>query len=184
MGLQKNISSFGLRPGRLDDATHAQMTIAYEHHEVHEGAAFFAGSHSLNIGAAPVHISFTTPAASGPRIHMALDAYAAGAATLLITEAPTGGLTGGTALTAFNRRRDSTRTSAITNLKYGATDPLGGTIFPTFDLGSGTGPKFVSGGRDVSEMVLKPGVQYSYQLTGGAVAGNMLLRWYEHTDRN
>jgi hypothetical protein len=186
MALQKKkIEGGGGRVPLIDPSTHYAIVLDSEHHEVHDGAAYKLGARSSDISATPVHLSFTTPDSIELQ-HLVADAYAVDAALLTITEAPTGGVTGGTAVTPINRRRDSTNTSGITGALSGATAPTGGTVFPVEDLGAAAfGPGGIPGAsRDAREWVLKPDTLYSFRLTGASGVGNLTLRWYEHSDKD
>lgn len=169
----------------LDASSHQQVVIQSEHHEIHNGGAYKMSARSTNISTTPAHISFTTPNTSS-RLHLVPDVYAVDAAVFTITEGPTGGVTGGSAATPINRRRDSLQTSAIINPLSGASAPTGGTVIEVDDLGSSS---FLPGGvpgntREAAEWVLKPNTPYSFRLTGASGVGNITLRWYEHGDRN
>jgi len=186
MALQKKkIEGGGSRVPVIDPSTHYAIVLDSEHHEVHDGEAYKLGARSSDISATPVHLSFTTPD-SAVRVHLVADAYAVDAAMLTITEAPTGGVTGGTAATPINRRRDSANVSGVTGALSGAAAPTGGTAFPVEDFGAVTPePGGIPGSpRDAREWVLKPDTLYSFRLTGASGIGNLTLRWYEHSDKD
>jgi len=181
---KKRIEGGGGRRPLIDSSTHYEVVLEGEHHKIHDGDAYKLMARSTDISTTPVHLSFTTPD-SAARMHMVVQAYAVDEATLIITEAPTGGVTGGSTATPINRRRDSSNASGATGALSGATAPTGGTVLQAEDIG---GPKPGLGGtpgasREATEWVLKPDTLYSFRLAGASGVGNITLRWYEHADR-
>lgn len=176
----------GKRVPLMDSSSHSQLVIESPHHHVHDELAYKLSGKSSDLSTTPVHLSFTTPNTS-VRFHMLAKASAGGAATFTITEGPTGGVTGGSAATPLNRRRDSANTSAGTNFLTGATAPTGGTVLddPDFGIAGGFFTASQAGeSRDEAEWVLKPNTTYSFRLTSAtAVAGSVKLSWYEHPDK-
>ena len=105
-----------------DPSTHGLVTVTHPVHSVHEGVSFLCGDSTDDLGGEAgdqLQLVFTT-ADVEERAHFVYAAYGAGAYYLTFMEAPTGGGTGGSAVTIFNRRRDSTNTpvAGIINKRF------------------------------------------------------------------
>ena len=169
-----------------DRSTQSMKSIDYAHHEVHGGSSYQANISNTNINGTPLRIKFEVPAQE-KRIHMLAFGVSSGESTFTITENPTGGASGGSSLTAMNKRRDSSNTSSAT-LTQGVTAPTGGTVLTT-ELHGFDKDKISGETRDTAEWILgKTGSAetYVFELESGTadVVGNLLLVWYEHTDKN
>lgn len=175
-----------LRVPRLDKSSHAHQTISTAHQESHAGHKFVASARTTDLSANPLHFVFTTPD-SDHRMHLVIRAYSAGAAVMRFVEGPSGGVSGGSAVTPINRRRDSALTSGTTGFTQGATAPTGGMTLDEIDSGvDALGPGGSGGSEeDRDEWILDRNTQYSVLFTSSeAVTGNLRLDWYEHADRN
>lgn len=170
----------------MDSSSHSQLVLDSPHHHVHDALAYKLKAKSSDLSTTPVHLSFTTPNTT-TRFHMLAEAAAGGAANFSIVEGPSGGVTGGSAATPLNRRRDSSNVSSGSNFLTGATAPTGGTTLEDEDFGI-TGGFFTASqagaARDEEEWVLKPNTTYSFRLTAAtAIEGSIKLSWYEHPDK-
>jgi len=191
---------------RVDGITGAAITIAYVHHEIHEGEAFTAG-YSVTTAATDDHrtaivLTVPTTAAEG-RVHMTATFSATDPAEVFILEAPAFvDFTQGTTGPVLNRFRGSTNTSGVLDteavpaanavetwteaqLAAGTFLGVGDELFHQL-LGGGGGP-FAAGGtsRGQQEFVLEPAHTYIFYVQNiGANANThaITLAWYEHVD--
>jgi len=165
------------RLAEFDNKFKSLLALDPPHHEVHEGRAFRVHLTTSNLSANPLTISLTAPA-SGAKVHLEYHADSHDTGTFTFKEGVS--TSGGSSLTAFNRARDSSNTTQVTNLLQGATI-TGGTVLDQANWGK----KEQGGGesRAENEWVLAPGETYSFELTGTVnTPGNIRLDWYEHTD--
>lgn len=174
-------------PAELDNSTNTIQTIDYAHHEIHAGSHFKSGFGSitqvLDIDDT-VTLLFVTPNTTKWG-HWTLTAQATAFAKIELFEGTTTS-SNGTAVTRWNRNRNSATTSVITAF-HTPTVTADGTKFSTKFIG-GTGFKSDIGGetRGSSEIMLKQDTKYL--IRGTALADNMSIQiggdWYEHTDKN
>lgn len=173
----------------VDDMTNIAVGIDSAHHEVHEGSSFVTSYTDLDMGNGHwMGIGFTTPQGA-KKLHMVVQWISVGIAHAEILEGCV--LTSGTASIAFNRNRESTKTSIIAdslkvyNSEVGTDDIVGGTtIHETYaftDRKAGS-----EGGRDVEEIILAPGTTYGFKVMSDAISGKatITLHYYEHTDKD
>lgn len=173
-------------PVKLDGSTQNIQIVSHAHAEVHGGDMYTAVIIDDNINSNPLRIKMEIPD-QAKRIHMQVFGVSSGESTFTITEDPTGGATGGSSLTAINKRRDSSNTT-LTTLTQGVTAPTGGTVL-TIERHGFDKDKISGESRDTTEWILgKTGAAstYIFELESGTsdVVGNLLLIWYEHTDKN
>ncbi len=180
-----NCAPVVLATDQIDDITEGVVTIDFPHHEIHEGDSYRADYTDTAMGNTEyIGIAFTTPTATTARMHAFAMFSSKASAHLDIIRSPS--ISGGTALTAFNRAEFSTNTSAAANIKsYDSTagDAItGGTII--HDLYAFAGKQSGNEKRDDEEIVLKPNTVYGYKLIADEAsnAGQVLLNWYEHAD--
>lgn len=169
----------------FDATTGAALAIDTIHHEVHEGEMFHCSHTGASVSnAASVDVLLVTGAAV--ETHATWEIFAGGQVTIYLYEAPT--VTEGnegTALTAYNMKRDSDNTPDA--LLYhtptvgatGSTALVNGRILP-----GGTNPTTRVGGgiRSGAEWILAPDTLYLLRVTntsGGTIAINLVLEWYE-----
>jgi hypothetical protein len=180
------ISSSVVRPLQLDDSTHAQTTIAYEHHEVHGGSSFTVAD-TVACNATTVKWLITTPDTT-KYAHLIFTLTSTGEATFLVTEGAD--RTDGTALTPINRRRVGTPTAATVTVKRGATGGTTDGATTLFTMRNGitnVAGKNIEGStaRATNEWILKPNTKYVVSITTYAdVYATMVLDWYEHQDKD
>ena len=171
---------------KIDDSTYAIATIDYAHHEVHAGSYYEASDTTADIGgettpADAIQLTWTTPATK--EIHMTIHASCTAAAVYTFTEAWTGGAGGGAAVVAYNRNRNSNKTSGMTIAKENTAVVTGGTVLESYTITTG---KFDAGeARSSQEWVLKKSTLYAVALfLDGAGVASIQLSWYEHTNKS
>lgn len=178
-----------------DASTEAMTCIDYVHHEVHEGNAFVYNEVDESmLDDAVVMIVFRTPA-TGKKIHFFWDVNWKAAGHIQLFEGPTWTQGSGTQRPIFNRNRASGNNSVILEDTTGAFLPTMNVISKPALFAGGTviraeyvfSDKKIGGqSRDDNEMILAPDTQYGFICTAdaGTNAVNILLSWYEHTDKN
>jgi len=192
------------RTVRLDPSTHAMVGIDYAHHEIHGGSAYIlnATQTTANSDDNLTAVTITTPNTT-KWLHMFAMASATGAAWFRIYEAVTiASNTGTSLLTAYNKNRNSSNTSAIIETKSnpdttgsaifwdetdaaGANLTLGTTIIHEEQIAAGRSSYAQS--RNVGELILKQNTNYAFVLENEGASANIhhiILDWYEHTDKN
>ncbi len=171
----------------IDEATRAVNFIDYAHHEVHGGSSYHVTYSVASLGAMTspddtIQLHFTTPNTT-KWLHMIVHARSGGESNYVITEAPTGGMTSPTGtLTAYNKNRNSSKTSGITVSYDGALATGGAEIHNEY---IGQGNKASAGeSRGTQEFVLKQNTAYAIKMTDTtAITATLILDWYEHTDK-
>ncbi len=182
-----NCAPVVLATDQIDDITEAVTIVEFPHHEAHEGDAYMA--HTVDIAMANndyIGIVFTTPTSTTARMHMLASFSSKAMVHLDIIRGPS--ISGGTALTAFNRAEFSTNTSAAANMKsYDSTagDAITGgtTIHPIYAF---AGKQAGNERREDDEIILKSNTVYGFKLIADEAsnAGEIQLSWYEHADSN
>ena len=176
-----------VKPARIDASTEANLSIDYSHHEAHDGNSYRWCGSSSDIDTTPVIVKIDVPA-QATRIHLVILYAASGESVFTMTENPTGGATGGTVQTAWNRRRDAGENSTVT-VTSGVTTPTGGNaLIPGLQSGAGNN-RVAAEERDEGEWILGAtgtAETYVFELTSSInnIVGQITLIWYEHTDRN
>jgi len=178
-----------------DKSTDGLVTIAYEHHEIHEGSSFTCHyiQTTTDIADRSV-IAFTTPAAT--EIHMIVHGASTAASNLIILEGATGTAASAVDLTVYNRNRNSSATSELTSIDATAgavsyytlttdTGISGGTEIYNEYIGAGkTGQATAGASRGANEWILKNSTVYDIELKAVDAndnVQNLELVWYEHT---
>ena len=168
------------QPLRLDKSTNTIQNIEYEHHEIHSGSSFTACYKAELGNGASADLLVVTPNTTS-WAHMIYKIDVEAEADITVYEAPTA--TPGTAITAYNRNRNSA-TAATTTVTHTPTEITEGTtIISSAHIGSG---RDVGGGsRGTHEFVLKQNTKYLYRVTNATTTNNYVsikLDWYEHTN--
>lgn len=175
-----------LRGLAFDTTTGGLVTLETIHHEVHEGEMFHTGYTNSNLANGNnVDMLFVTGAKEA---HATWEVFAGGQVTVTLYEAPTvAGGSEGTALTVYNMKRASL--NAPVSAAYhtptvgatGTTTLVNGRILP----GGNSPTTRVGGGiKSGAEWILKPSTKYLLRAnnsSGGAIACNVVLEWYEET---
>ena len=189
---------------RLDASTEAAIIIEYEHHEVHDGSMFTAqyGNDVTNIGEMTC-IGFNVLATT-KWPHMVIHGSSSAVAVFSLYENTSIDVNEGTDLTIWNRNRNSATVSTLLSIEspavagnltsYNEAQAVGANITITTELhreqiGSAGNVQSASGGqtRGQAEWVLDQGGQYAVCITSETADDshhNLILDWYEHTDRN
>lgn len=152
-------NALNVQIGPGDPISNIPVVMDFEHHQVHEGETYRAQSTHAALGTTTVKFSITVPAGKYPHMIVACDVYNGAAKVLLYAEATA---TGGTAVTAYNRERNSLNIPGTT-IKAGVTS-TDGSLIETFYVAAGIRTSGV--GRSVSEWVLKAGATYRVDVTG------------------
>lgn len=205
--LMKNVWDGEYYDFEVDPITHGLHVIESEHHQLHEGYAFFA-YYTITTAATDGHRSGllikTPPTTENTnRVHVVVAFSASTAANFSICEAPTIAANVGTHTgEIINRYRGSSKVSGCFN---NATTPERGyfttltqaqlaadltwalgTVLRTEPLRVGDSPKPAGGaGRGSTEYILKPDTQYVFLLTNTTASANthfILADWYEHRE--
>lgn len=148
----------------------AALVIDVDHHEIHCGDSYMATrSVDLGNGAADT-IILNVPNESIRRYHMVLAVTSELECNLDIYEGATT-VADGTALTQYNRDRNSANTTGITTFHTPNT-PAGGTLIETRHWGSGKS----SGGetRGQQEIILKNNTKYRLVATNSTTSSNYI----------
>jgi hypothetical protein len=206
LGAIENITpktvSDGFRHITIDPATHTIQTIDYSHHEIHSGS-----SYTVSVGQMVsdtndrTAIGFTTGNTT-KWAHMVITAAAGAASWLYVREAATIANTQGADVTCYNRDRNSSKTSLMKGTSTGTAVAGKVTYFAEADQADYTengtliyqemlasGSKSKSGGtsRGTSELILKQNTAYLIYLkalNADDNVQNIVLDWYEHTNRD
>ena len=157
------------------------ITVAVNHHRLHEGAAFFIYENIFNgsqlLDNASINIVIAS--ASGVPMHMTIGAFCGGDAELYLYEGTTA--TGGTNKVAQNRNRTSLKTSSTAALLDPTISVLGTELFAEL-LPGGVKKAAAGGGAEALEYILAPLTNYLIRMTnisGASQNATLTLEWYE-----
>ena len=180
------ISNSVARAIRIDAVTHAIETIAYPHHEVHEGEHYYIEGYATLADAAELRVKLVTPDTTKWG-HFAWSISSSGILTTEFYEGASGGMAGGSGITPLNNNRNSGNTSAIVITSGVAVATSDGSLISSAKWGSGD--KFAaSGGGDNrdDEIILKQDTIYLRKFISGAADNIVQFRagWYEHASKN
>jgi hypothetical protein len=182
-----NVTTWGNRALiQQDAATHAIMTVDYEHHEVHSGSHYTFTMDSTVGDSDTLGFLIVTPNTT-KWAHMVIEVDGALDTRFDLFESSTH--TTGGERTAYNNNRNSanTNTTTIHNWTRGVSD--GTNIFRShFGIDSGVGAGRVTGGggtRGATEWILKQNTKYFAAIISATAANVVSLKftWYEHTDK-
>ena len=171
-----------------DSNTDSLVFVDFAHHQIHDGDTWHVEDTSANIGAETgdlLTIQFTTPASSIGLVHTIFEGFAGAAYTFDLREAQTGGGGSGSAITAYNRRRDDTGSHGMSFLKDSAVG-TGGTVLFTKYFGAGVGSGQHGGlQREISEWVLLAETLYQVRVySANAVAAYVSMDFYLNIDKH
>jgi len=186
-GLNTNAMMFGrvsdtvVKGVRVDASTESQITISYEHHELHSGTHFTFCKYS-DVGLdGTLEIVVTTPDTTKWG-HWTFVIDVTQTTVIDIYEGSTN-IVGETSITPINNNRNHINTSTATIIS-GPTSITAGTLLPlSKKLGANKTGGFDSRDR---EIILKQGMSYLLRATSKAASNtiNFCANFYEHTDRN
>ena len=179
---------------RIDTSTRAFNTIDYAHHEIHAGSSFTIDHYAESKNDGQTINVYMKTANTAKWLHMFMNWSSGGAAFTRIYEGPTiTANTGTNGVAIFNRNRNSTNTSGVSdNAASPAANKIGtdvtktanGTIIYTEYAGAAKAQgAFVRAER---EFVLKSNTVYLFEVESDAagITLNFDLTWYEHTDQD
>lgn len=168
-------NALNVQIGPGDPISNIPVTMEFGHHQVHEGETYRAQNAQASLGTNTVKYRITVPS-GGPSPHMVItvDVYNGSAKAVLYAEAS---FTGGSAVTPYNRNRNSTNTPTTT-VTSGVTS-TDGTAIETFYVGAGS--KVAGTGRSDSEWILKTNRKYRLDVTGLGAGTEAIIGfgWYE-----
>ena len=189
---------------QVDEATEALMTIAFEHHEIHEGDSFTMHFENdvTNIGEMTV-IAFSLPDTTQWAHCVGVAESILDASTYMIVEAPSIDQDEGTDLVVYNRNRNSSETfigisiEAAPNAKatsFNETQAASANITTTIQLlnetiGQTGNVLSRAGGtsRAQNEFIFDQGGEYAYILTATTAndtTHSISVNCYQHTNNN
>jgi hypothetical protein len=166
----------------IDAETGCRPQITEHHYLIHRGQAFHAQFNSASVASSSTcTIQITTPASTVSEIHAYFGVSTNGPVKVELYEAPT--VSGGAAITAYNRNRNSDVTATAT-LKSDPTIATEGTVLLSVGRTGSTGAGQTKTGGDNAETFeweLATGTTYIYKVTAGAAATaiNAGVDWYE-----
>lgn len=165
----------------LDKLSGDLEVIQHSHSELHEGNVYSASVTTSNLGGETgdiIQIHFTTGNGS-KRCHMTTKGQSSGGSLFTFSEAPTGGLVGGTAFTPLNHKRESANTSELTNMKTNGSRATGGTQLINEYIGQNIVNQGIST-RVEAEWLLKPNTSYAITIYDTSnVTASISINWYE-----
>jgi len=163
--------------GTLTSITNEVVTIDYSHEKIHDSLFFHAGRYFGTIDDGGT--AYISLAAGTVTPHVTWAISCGGNTEATFTEGGT--ITGGTAVTVFNRARDNAG-SCLSTVNHSGT-LTGGTIFYDVLIAGGQGPKPAGGQtRDNNEWILKKSKTTTLKLvnvSGAAYACSIGMDWYE-----
>jgi len=165
---------------KTDRMTNAVITIDYSHHEIHGGSHFKAGFQDSAMNTSEtIEIMFVTPDTT-KHAHWSLTAQSSGAATVEVYEGGTA--TGGTAVTIWNRNRNSDNTAGVTVFHTPSITADGTKMATKWIGGSGFRTDVSGEHRGDSEFILKQNTKYIVRATANADGIEVAIGgdWYEH----
>lgn len=167
-----------------DTSTKAVMIIDYPHHEIHSGSHFFY-TDCLTIGNGTTQDYLLTTPNTTKWSHLSFQFSGSAITALDMYEASD--KTGTTLQTIFNNNRNSANTSVNTLHKGTSGGTTDGTKIWCHKAGSSTGSASATGAssEQSSEIILKQNTKYLLRITSGTTDNlvNLLLNWYEHTNK-
>lgn len=167
-----------------DLVTESINVVNYPHHEIHAGNAFEATDYDGDVDiAGPKYWSIVTPNTT-KWAHFTFFLFAEAGGTVEFFETPTTP-SGGSALTAYNRNRNSATTSGLT-IRYNRSVVADGTRIGLGRTGTSGNPAKATGGsvETRGEIILKQNTEYIIKYTTDADNNKvwLVLDWYEHTN--
>jgi hypothetical protein len=146
----------------------------------------FYASHKASIASGgTLKFTFTTPADKYIHFRPSFIAASGDKLTMTMTEVPTS-ISGGTAITAYNRNRVCTILPTVT-IKQGVTLTESAIVVDATYLGGGTGvgqARSGAEGGEANEIVMKLNTIYSITLLNESAAANVAflkMLWYEES---
>ena len=163
----------------VDIASKGLKTITVPHSRIHGGVSYFHDSF-IDLGAGASRQFILAVPDTATRIHFLSQTDFESESSVTFTEGVSTDADG-TAITEFNRDRNSSNTAEMV-LTHTPTNPAGGTVLSNSRKGSGK----QTGGtqRGVFELILKQNTKYLINITNHAATASLtswLFGWYEVT---
>lgn len=162
----------------IDNNSQALITIASDHHEIHEGHSFVIHDFADVTGAGTTFdIRIVTPDTT-TLAHMGFNFSSGDEFTYALYEGAT--LSGGTAFTPHNADRNSAQTSVLTITSSPTVTAVGTHLI---SWKTGTGNKTGGLGASRNEMLMKRNTTYLLRITrvpAGTGWAEYSMNWYEH----
>lgn len=164
--------------------THVPINIDFFHHQIHRGGAFVVTDVDASVDiASPKYWRITTPASNYAHFEVFIWADAPGLAEVFENPTEDDPVVAGTALTAYNRNRNSSKNASI-NFKYDPVFAADGTKINHARIGTAAViPILSAGGQTGSrkEIILKTNEDYVVKFTpdGDGTACWIQFDWYE-----
>ncbi len=152
-------------------------TIDTAHHRIHQGKSFTVSHKADILNGATFDFLIVTPNTS-TRAHMTVELDVEAETDMLIYEAVTA--TAGTALTAYNRDRNSSTAATVVITHTPSAITEGTTIIRTHHIGNGK--SYGGADRTAHEFILKQNAKYLFRLTNATSSNNYMsvkFDWYE-----
>jgi len=170
----------------VDGVANAIQTIDYEHHETHDGNAYFAVRSGTVDTGGTVEVRIQTPDTT-KWAHMVIAIDAAIAATAEMFKPTTKTDVVGNRITPMNRNHNSANTSGLTICHTPAGAESGTAVLTQYLGAAATGGRVAVGGGAGSrgEFILDQNSSYLIRVTSRADGNSLsiILDWYEHTSR-
>jgi len=179
----------GGRVAAIDDNTNSLQFVDYEHHEIHGGSAYRAGSQETPNAAGTLSLTWTTPN-NGKQMHMVFSVETANSSEVTIYE-DVSFTSNGTAITPRNANRNSADASSVQTVEKDATvNVVGATILGHKHIGAvgvkQNDPSFGGATEARHEWVLKEDTTYHIEVEDVSGESHDMwigLDWYEHTPK-
>lgn len=166
-----------------DDSTGALEVVDYAHHEVHSGSHFaYRDYYSIAKNGLKEFLVVTPDTTKWAHMVIGFEANTSTVVVEMFEDTITS--TDGTLEPVKNRNRNSVKTNT-TLLYENPTVGTDGTEIFSGIYGAGRNSSG-GGGRDTEEIVLKQNTKYLIRITEQNIAAtdvNILIDWYEHTDK-
>ncbi len=176
----------GSKPGvaQYDGISLAAIVIDHSHHHLHSSEHFYAFHEDTAMDtAATLLVLIVTPNTTNWG-HFTLVAEATGAATVEVFEAVTTQAPNndGTALTEFNRNRNSVVTAGLVATHTPSINAAGTRMGVEYVGGAPFKGTLSGGARGENELMLKQNTKYLLKLTANAdgIKASIGADWYEH----
>jgi hypothetical protein len=164
----------------VDDDELALAIIPEEHYQVHEGRSFTA-THTVSVGSGTaVSVLVTTPSTGTCYVHFTYEIDANNAVAGTFSEAPN--MSGGTAITAYNRDRSSATASNLTIKHTCSSNQSAGTVLKNHAISGANAGTLLTGyygGRE--EWVLGSEKDYAFRFSAvnASTTVDINMSWYE-----
>lgn len=162
------------------DSSGGRVTIDCVHHEVHDGS-HFTNFHAMTMDSVTAHtVTITAPASAVGFIHLVLEVESTAAGTWTFSESPES--SAGSALTAYNNKRNDTATSGTT-IKGNVVWTSAGTVLEQHYIGANNPGSKLGGGANVrNEYILKPSTTYGIRFANTAATTYSVIETYFYLD--